>query len=152
MLRNYLKIAFRNIWKNKTFSLINILGLSIGLSASFVIGAMVFYDLTFDKFHTDGDRIYRVTSSFEGALGVFYNAGVTVPLAQELKELRTDEIETVAPFFTTYPLHVANQETGNKFKDPDLWFIQNLHILKHLNMIGWRAIQIVLWKSQIWWC
>ena len=119
MLRNYLKIAFRNIWKNKTFSLINILGLSIGLSASFVIGAMVFYDLTFDKFHTDGDRIYRVTSSFEGALGVFYNAGVTVPLAQELKDLRTDEIETVAPFFTTYPLHVANQETGNKFKDPD---------------------------------
>jgi len=119
MLRNYIKIAFRSIWKDKVFSLINILGLSIGLSTSFVIGAMVFYDLTFDKFHPDGDRIYRVTTSFEGTSGVFYNAGVTVPLAQELKDLRIDQIETVAPFFTTYPLHVKNQETGNKFKDPD---------------------------------
>ena len=119
MLRNYLKIAFRNIWKNKTFSLINILGLSIGLSASFVIGAMVFYDLTFDKFHKDGDRIYRVTTSFEGTSGVFHNAGVTVPLAQELKNLKMDDIETVAPFFTAYPLHVENQQTGNKFKEPD---------------------------------
>lgn len=119
MLRNYFKIAFRNIWKNKAFSVINILGLSIGLSASFVIGAMVFYDLTFDNFHQDGDRIYRVTTSFEGASGVFHNAGVTVPLAQELKDLKMEEIETVAPFFTIYPLHVENSETGNRFKDPD---------------------------------
>ncbi|WP_405400713.1 ABC transporter permease [Maribacter sp. Asnod2-G09] len=119
MLRNYIKIAFRNIWKNKVFSLINILGLSIGLSASFVIGAMVFYDLTFDKFHPDGDRIYRVTTSFEGSSDVFYNAGVTVPLAQELKNLKVNDIETVAPFFTAYPLHVENQQTGNKFKEPD---------------------------------
>lgn len=119
MLRNYFKIAFRNIWKNKAFSVINILGLSIGLSASFVIGAMVFYDLTFDNFHQDGDRIYRVTSSFEGASGVFHNTGVTVPLAQELKDLKMEEIETVAPFFTIYPLHVENSETGNRFKDPD---------------------------------
>ncbi|VXB31191.1 ABC transporter permease [Maribacter litoralis] len=119
MLRNYFKIAFRNIWKNKAFSVINILGLSIGLSASFVIGAMVFYDLTFDNFHQDGDRIYRVTTSFEGASGVFHNAGVTVPLAQELKDLKMEEIETVAPFFTIYPLHVENSETGNRFKEPD---------------------------------
>jgi len=119
MLRNYFKIAFRNIWKNKAFSVINIFGLSIGLSASFVIGAMVFYDLTFDNFHQDGDRIYRVTTSFEGASGVFHNAGVTVPLAQELKDLKMEEIETVAPFFTIYPLHVENSETGNRFKEPD---------------------------------
>ncbi|HAI37892.1 MAG TPA: cell division protein FtsX, partial [Maribacter sp.] len=119
MLRNYLKIAFRNVWKNKVFSIINILGLSIGLSAAFVIGAMVFYDLTFDNFHQDGERIYRVTTSFEGASGVFHNAGVAVPLAQELKDLKMEEIETVAPFFTIYPLHVENSATGNRFKDPE---------------------------------
>lgn len=119
MLRNYLKIAFRNIWKNKVFSLINILGLSIGLSAAFVIGAMVFYDLTFDKFHTDGDRIYRVTTSFKNPNGDFYNAGVTVPLAQALVNLKMEELETVAPFFTTYPLYVENQDTGDRFKSPE---------------------------------
>ena len=119
MFRNYLKIAFRNIWKNKVFSLINILGLSIGLSAAFVIGAMVFYDLTFDKFHPDGDRIYRVTTSFESPDGNFYNAGVTIPLAQTLKELKMGELEAIAPFFTAYPLYVENQKTGNRFKTPE---------------------------------
>jgi len=119
MIKNYIKIAFRNLWKNKVFSLLNILGLSIGLSASFVIGAMVFYDLTFDKFHADGDRIYRVTTAFKSTDGDFYNAGVTVPLAQALKDLKMDELETVAPFFTAYPLYVENQVTGNKFKNPE---------------------------------
>ncbi len=119
MLTNYLKIAFRNLWKNKVFSLINILGLSIGLSAAFVIGAMVFYDLTFDKFHPDGDRIYRVTTSFKSPEGEFYNAGVTVPLAQALKDLKMGELETVAPFFTTYPLYVDNKESGSRFKSPE---------------------------------
>ena len=119
MLRNYLKIAFRNVWKNKVFSLINILGLSVGLSAAFVIGAMVFYDLSFDKFHPDGDRIYRVTTAFKSPDGNFYNAGVTVPLAQALKDLKMEELETVAPFFTAYPIHVENPETESRFKDPE---------------------------------
>ena len=119
MLRNYLKIAFRNIWKNKVFSLINILGLSIGLSAAYVIGAMVYFDLTFDKFHPNGERIYRVTTSFKSPDGDFYNAGVTVPLAQALIDLQLEELETVAPFFTTYPLHVETQESGNRFKSPE---------------------------------
>tara|TARA_R110002051_G_scaffold143507_5_gene216484 strand:+ start:42081 stop:44531 length:2451 start_codon:yes stop_codon:yes gene_type:complete len=119
MLYNYLKIAFRNLLKNKMFSLINILGLSIGLSAAFVIGAMVFYDLSFDKFHPDRDRIYRVTTSFKSPEGNFYNAGVTVPLAQALKDLNMQELETVAPFFTTYPIHVENKETGERFKNPE---------------------------------
>ncbi|TVZ15721.1 ABC-type antimicrobial peptide transport system permease subunit [Maribacter sp. MAR_2009_72] len=119
MLRNYLKIAFRNVWKNKVFSLINILGLSIGLSAAFVIGAMVFYDLTFDKFHPDGDKIYRVTTSFKSPDGDFYNAGVTVPLAQALVDLKMNELNAVAPIFTAFPLHVQNKVTGHLFKDPE---------------------------------
>lgn len=119
MIRNYLKIAFRTIWKNKVFSFINILGLSIGLSAAFVIGAMVFYDLSFDKFHPDGDRIYRVSTSFTSPEGEFYNAGVTVPLAQALKDFQMEELETVAPFFMTYPIHVENEETGIRFKNPE---------------------------------
>lgn len=119
MLRNYLKISFRNVWKNKVFSFINILGLSIGLSAAFVIGAMVFYDLSFDKFHQDGDKIYRITTAFKSPDGDFYNAGVTVPLAQALVYLNKEELETVAPFFTTHPLHVENLETGNRFKNPE---------------------------------
>tara|TARA_R110002167_G_scaffold205954_1_gene409936 strand:+ start:1274 stop:3724 length:2451 start_codon:yes stop_codon:yes gene_type:complete len=118
MFRNYLKIAFRNIWKNKVFSLINIIGLSIGLSASFVIGIIIYYDLTFDKFHPEGDRIYRITTEFTNPEGNFYNSGVTVPLAQALKDMGLTELKTVAPIFTTYPLQVQNMESEAVFKGP----------------------------------
>lgn len=119
MIRNYIKIAIRNIWKNKVFSFINIVGLSIGLSAAFVIGVMIYYDASFDKFHPDGDRIYRVTTEFSTPEGKFYNPGVTVPLAQALRDLKMSELETVAPFLTAYPLHVENRTSETVFKNPE---------------------------------
>ena len=70
MLKNYIKIAWRNITKNKIFSLINIVGLTIGLSASFVIGLIIYYDATYDTFHPDDDRIYRVVSDFYSPSGI----------------------------------------------------------------------------------
>ena len=53
MFRNYLKIAFRNLWRHKTFSLINVLGLSIGISAALVIFLMTYYEFSFDRFIPD---------------------------------------------------------------------------------------------------
>lgn len=117
MLKNYLKIAWRNIWKNKLFSLIKIISLAIGLSVSFVIGIMVYYDFTFDTFHPDKDRIYRITSEFFSPDGNSYNPGVAVPLADALKK-SMPSIETVAPFFTAYPFHIKNNQTEKKFKNP----------------------------------
>ncbi len=118
MFKNYLKIAFRNVWKNKTFSLINTIGLSIGLSASFVIGALIYYDLTFDKFHADAKRIYRVTTEFTSPEGSFYNSGVSVPLAQTLEE-DMPGVEIAAPFFTNAPFKVENKETDKVFMEPE---------------------------------
>ncbi len=125
MFKNNLKIAFRNILKNKVFSLINIIGLSIGLSAAFVIGAIIYYDMTFDKFHSDSERIYRVTTAFSSPEGNFYNSGVTVPLAEALSDLNMQELETVAPFFTTYPLHVENKKLDLTFKTPEFVIYAN---------------------------
>jgi len=125
MFRNDLKIAFRNIFKNKVFSLINIIGLSIGLSAAFVIGAIIYYDMTFDKFHPDSDRIYRITTEFRNPEGEFYNAGVTVPLAQALSDLNMPELETVAPFFTAYPLRVENKTSDLSYKNPEFVIYAN---------------------------
>ena len=64
MFRNYFKIAFRGFWKHKLFTLINITGLSIGISAALVIYLIVHFDFTFDQFHPDSDRIYRVVSNY----------------------------------------------------------------------------------------
>src|SRR5688572_30837778 len=66
MFRNYLKIAWRNIWKNKVYSAINIIGLAIGLAACIVIMLFVFYEKSFDAVHQK--NIYRLmeVQKFEG--------------------------------------------------------------------------------------
>ena len=62
MIKNYLTIAFRNVLKTKVFSSINIVGLGIGLAACFLILQFVMFEFSYDKSHTNFDRIYRVTN------------------------------------------------------------------------------------------
>lgn len=61
---NYLKIAYRNIFKSKSYSIINIAGLSIGLAAAFLILLWVQDEISFDRFHKDVERIHRVYSEY----------------------------------------------------------------------------------------
>jgi ABC-type antimicrobial peptide transport system permease subunit len=116
MFKNHLKIAFRNILKNKVFSLINTIGLSIGLSAAFVIGAIIYHDLSFDTFHKDSDRIYRITTDFTAPEGDFYNRGVAVPLGHYAKEYMTG-LETVSTFFTENIQSVQNENGDITFQN-----------------------------------
>ncbi|MBC7948090.1 MAG: ABC transporter permease [Chitinophagaceae bacterium] len=62
MIRNYLKVAWRNLVKNKVFSFINIAGLAIGLACFTLIGLYVADELSYDRYHTKASRIYRVDS------------------------------------------------------------------------------------------
>ncbi|MET6997047.1 ABC transporter permease [Chitinophaga defluvii] len=70
MLKNYLKIAFRNLWANKGFSAINIGGLAIGIAACLAIFQYVGFELSYDQFHPKGKQLYRVTKKYmlEGVL------------------------------------------------------------------------------------
>ena len=102
MIKNYFKIALRSFWKHKLFTLINIIGLSIGISASVVIYLIVHYDFTFDKFHRDSDRIYRIVSNFSFQGQRSYTRGVSGPLALAIKSQATG-VEFVAPVFTFGP-------------------------------------------------
>ncbi len=116
MIRNYFKIAWRNIMKHKVFSLINVVGLTIGLSASFVIGLMIYYDATFDTFHKDGDRIYRIVSDFYSPEETSHNSGVTVALEDAIEE--NSNFETVAGFYIERPSSVENKEADINLKWP----------------------------------
>jgi len=92
MLKNYLKIALRNIWKNKVFSAINIVGLAVGMAACIVIMLFVFYERSFDRMHSG--NIYRLNEvqTFDGmtsqnvALSM-YPMGPT--LKQEFSEVKS---------------------------------------------------------------
>jgi putative ABC transport system permease protein len=99
MLKNYFKTAFRNLARNKVFSLINVAGLSIGISSALVIYLIVSYDFNFDKFEKDRDRIYRVVSDFKFSGEDYHNSGVTYPLGNAIQKEVTG-IENVTHFYT----------------------------------------------------
>jgi putative ABC transport system permease protein len=65
MLKNYFKIAWRNLWKNKIFSFINILGLTIGITVCMMIFLFIMNEFSVDKFHKNEKDIYRVMRGFE---------------------------------------------------------------------------------------
>jgi len=65
MLRNYVKIALRNLFRNKLYSLINLLGLAIGMAACLMIFLWVQDELSYDRFHQNAERIYRVERKFD---------------------------------------------------------------------------------------
>src|SRR6201988_4404128 len=62
MIRNYVKTAWRNLWKNKVFSLINILGLSLGMAACLLILQYVNFELSYDHFNQNAADLYRVVN------------------------------------------------------------------------------------------
>lgn len=117
MFRTYLKIAWRSLWKNKVFSMINILSLAIGLSAAMVIGIIVYYDFTFDQFHPDGDRIYRVTSKFKNPEGTSYSSGISIPLVEDVDKNFTG-VENSAFILTFRPYNIQVSEDNKLIKEP----------------------------------
>ena len=116
MTNNYFKIALRNILKYKVFSFINIIGLTIGLSSSFLIGLLIYHEYSFDKFHKDGDRLFRVVTNFESPDGKFYNHGVTLALEDAIKE--NSNFELVNGFFEESPSSVENKSNGIRLNYP----------------------------------
>src|SRR5450432_4581681 len=69
MLKNYFQIAWRNISRHKIYTLINVTGLAFGICACLVIYLINSYDLSFDRFHPDGDRIYRIVGENQQSNG-----------------------------------------------------------------------------------
>lgn len=96
MFKTYIQIALRNFWKNRVFAIINIIGLSIGISAALVIYLIVAYDLGFDKWQKDKDRIYRVVSNIKFPGEDFKNSGVPAPLPEAARKELTGVEATTA--------------------------------------------------------
>jgi putative ABC transport system permease protein len=119
MIKNYFKVALRSFKRHKLFTFINIIGLSIGISAALVIFLIVNYDFSFDKNHKDGDCIYRVVTSYTFAGEAGYNGGVTGPMPDAVKK-EVSGLDGSAPFFTMYQFSAAipnGTEAPTKFRN-----------------------------------
>src|SRR6201999_4059072 len=85
MLKNYFKIAWRNIIRHKVYSAINISGLTVGIAACLLIFVVVQYELSFDKFQPNYKNIYRIVTVTTHPQGEDYNAGVSAPAADAFR-------------------------------------------------------------------
>ncbi len=85
MIKNYFIVAFRQLTKNKVFSLINIGGLAIGLAACWMIALYVANETSYDNYHRNAAQIYRIAQHGSWSGGNFHLAVTPAPMAQALK-------------------------------------------------------------------
>lgn len=133
MIRNYLKIAFRNLWKNKVFSLVNILGLSIGMVAVMLIMQYVDFELSYDEWHARGDRIYRVAMDMTEANGERQTFAFTYPAVAPAMREELPEVESAVRFRRTNAVLSHEAEMHNEqiyFADSTLLDIFSFHVIK----------------------
>jgi putative ABC transport system permease protein len=110
MLKNYFLTALRNLRTTKTFSLINILGLAIGISAALVIYLIIDFDLSFENFQPNASCIYRVVTDVNMNGDEFHLAAVPYPLPAAARKDLTGLAECTAIFPTA--MEVAPSQPG----------------------------------------
>lgn len=86
MLTNYLKIAFRNLWKRKLFTGINLLGLGMAIAASLLLFLTTLNEFSYDRFHENADQIYRVYLEENLSTGVDRQSNMQMPLQPAVLE------------------------------------------------------------------
>ena len=129
MLKNYFKIAFRNILRHKGFSAINIIGLAIGIACSILILLWIQDELSFDNFHQDADRIFITGLDYK--VGNQEGRGIKCnpPLAPDIMA-EIPEIESAARF-----LHAVNKLVT--YKDNNVSFLENgIFYADYFNITG----------------
>lgn len=115
MFKNYLIIAFRNLQRNKLFSIINVMGLALGMAATLLITEYLVYELSFDNFHTQKENIYRVIIQEEKDGTIEFADIITAGVAESLV-LEFPEALAMARFSNSHSAYFSYDET-NYFED-----------------------------------
>lgn len=123
MLKNYFKIAWRNMLRNRTFSTINILGLSIGLSCFLLLTLYIKDELNYDRHHENADRIYRVSREFlsqDGSTSLLLGQ-VAPPFGPLIQE----DLSDVEQVVRTLEVNAVVQYGESTFKEKNIFFAED---------------------------
>lgn len=123
MIRNYLLIAFRNMWRNKFFSLINIIGLTLGLSIFIIMWILIRFELSFDDFHTNRDNIYLLKQTINIGTGE-YTASRCGALQAPAMQSHFPEIAKTVRLSYPFELLIAAPMDSANASNPDRKFIE----------------------------
>ncbi len=133
MIKNYFKIALRNLVKQRFYSVINVLGLAIGLTTCLLITLFVLDELSYDRFNEKADRIHRVQIAYQLGGKAGNGAVAPAPLAQTAAETYPD-VESAVRFrtqggYTVYRGERAYREEEVTFADSSLFSVFTLPLL-----------------------
>jgi putative ABC transport system permease protein len=138
MLKNYFKIAWRNLKRNKAFATINVIGLSLGIACCILIFTLVNYHLNFDDFHANKDRIYRIVTEWhEDEVG--YSGAVPSPVGKAFRSDYTyaekvarviDYPQSLITFKEKDDLKKFEEEQGVVYTEPTFFDIFNFPLIK----------------------
>ena len=121
MLKNYFKIAFRNLVRTKVYSFINIFGLSLGVACCLLLALYVHDEFSYDRHHQRLNDVYRINTQFGGSVIGFDKLGsVSPPITMTLKE-ELPEIETAARVVGAFASENLIQYEDNKFYETDAY-------------------------------
>ncbi|GAB4230962.1 MAG: ABC transporter permease [Ekhidna sp.] len=124
MLKNYFNVALRNLVKHKFYSLINVLGLSIGLTCFLMISLYVLDELSYDNFHTHADRIYRMdfTGNINGS--EFITALASAPAGPTMPN-EFPEVEAATRIRSIGNRTLTKKGTTNAYNEEDITFVDS---------------------------
>jgi putative ABC transport system permease protein len=127
MLRNYLIVAIRSILKDKFYSLINVFGLVLGIASCIFITIYIQDEISFDRFNTKADRIYRVIEFIETEGSGERSSSAPFPTGPTLVEEYSNFIETQVRFFDfqSPTLLIAEKNSEKEFNEPNVLFVDS---------------------------
>src|SRR5580765_8330101 len=120
MFKNYFKTAFRNLFRNKLYSLLNIIGLTFGITCFLLIGLYLFDEITFDQQHSKAKHIYRAIQHRKTPAEELTIAASSYNVAEESKKT-IGEIENVARITRTGRANLSNPANKNTFQETVMW-------------------------------
>lgn len=123
MLQHYARAAFRSLGRTKLFSVINILGLAIGMTCCLLILHFVAFEKSYDRFHPDSDRIYRLRYERTDEQGAAVRFASCCPPAADYIRGAYPEVETIARIYP-HPVVVSLKDQDIKFQEDRLYFME----------------------------
>ena len=140
MLRNYLKTAYRNLWRQKGSTLINLSGLTLGITCSMILFLLIRHATSFDTFHSKRERIYRVVTQTRGNNGYSQTPGIPAVLPDAFRNDFPEAEEVTflsyrAESMITIPQENAeakkyNEPKGVVFAQPNFFKIFDRNVIR----------------------
>jgi putative ABC transport system permease protein len=135
MFKNYFKIAWRNVWKNKVYSFINIFGLATGMAVVILISLWIYNECTFNKYHTNHDQLGQIMTTFIDNDGTMDTGpAVCMPIGDELRNKYGSDFKNISMSSWNFTHVLAVGE--KKITSNGMWVEQNFPTMFSLKMIN----------------